>query len=161
MVYYKKSTQLQNAQYIDREGNKFLEVTYDYDRKKINVAGVFNAEYGLKDNTYDNNNSLFYFFSQIYPEKNKPIIFMLLQSKLNRLVEMYLKHIGEEEIIVGGKKIRAVKYEMGVNEKIAYSFWPYKYYYWYDASNRQFLKYSGIGEDKKIQTIQVMKYSEK
>lgn len=161
IVSYKNSTQIQDARYINSNGQKFLEVTYDYDKQKINITGTVNNSYRLKENTYDNNGSLFYLFGKIYPEKNETMIFTLLQSKLDRTVEMYLKQAGEEELWIGGKKIKALKYEMGINGFILSAFWPYKYYYWYSATDRRFLKYEGPDENKKVQTIQLVKYVEK
>ncbi|MDH4261831.1 MAG: hypothetical protein OEV78_02165 [Spirochaetia bacterium] len=160
VVQFKNKTEFQKVEYVNGEGKKFLEVVYDYVHEKINISGNVNNEYPLKESIYDNNGSLFYLFSQIFPKKNETMTFTLLQSKLDRKVGMYLKQVCEEELTIGGKKLNAIKYEMGLSSKITAAFWPHKYYYWYSANDRRFLKYEGLGENKKIQTIRLVNYKE-
>jgi len=161
VVQYKNNTELQKSEYLNADGKKFLEVQYNYANKKINVTGNVNNEFLLKPDVYDNNGSLFYLFSQIYPQKNKTMKFTMLQSKQDRTVPMYLKLVGKEEVMIDGKKTDALKYEMGLSSALISAFWPHKYYYWYAASDRRFLKYEGLGENKKVQTIQLVGYKEK
>jgi len=161
VVQFKNKTEIQKSEYTNGDGKIFLEVIYDYIKKKINISGDVKNEYFLKNNMFDSNGSLFYLFSQIFPEKNETMKFTLLQSKLNRTVDMYLKQAGEDELIIEGKKIKALKYEMGLSNKIIAAFWPHKYYYWYEVNDRRFLKYEGLGENKKVQTIQLIRYYER
>ena len=161
VVQYKNKTEFQKSEYTNGNGKRFLVVEYDYANKKINVTGNVNNEFELTPIVYDNNGSLFYLFSQIYPQKNETMKFIMLQSKLDRAAEMYLKYVGEDELMVGGKKIKSLKYEMGLSSAFISLFWPYKYYYWYAASDRKFLKYEGMGENKKVQTIWLVGYKEK
>ena len=154
-------TKLLNTKYFNPEGKEILSVIYDYNNEKINISGMKNSVLPLKGETFESA-SLFYLFSYIYPTTSKGINFNLLQSKNNRMVKMYLKQIGTETIDIGGEKIQAFKYEMGLKNFLASMFWPHKYYYWYSTDDRKFLKYQGMGPDgKNIETIELIYYSEK
>ncbi len=142
-----------NVEYINASGKKIREVKYNYFTNKIIISGDNNSEINYKKNTFDNNGSLFYIFSYLFPTTSSNLNFLLLESKDNKIVNMYLKYRGKEQIDIQGGKNEAYKYEMGLEGFIPSMFWPYKYYYWYSTQERKFLKYQGPRADKKIETI--------
>jgi hypothetical protein len=137
---------------------------YDYRENKVILSGNVNAKYNIKGPLYDNNGSLFYLFSVYYPQPEKRIKFKMVQSNLARItdpllrlmiihmvgpIEMSLKHIGQEVLVIEEKEMLAEKYEFGISEGTLSSFWPHKYYFWYSQEPRHLLKHTGMSNIKK------------
>ncbi|MCL6591046.1 MAG: hypothetical protein K6U80_13965 [Firmicutes bacterium] len=159
VILFQNKVEIISAKYY-RNDKEFLSVIYDYQKKKVFVTGSQKMTINLKDKLFDNNAALFYLFGHIYPQPNKIMSFTMLQSKLGRTVEMNLKALGTEDLIISGRTISAYKYEMSLSSRMASLFWPYKYYYWYSVENRVFLKYEGLNEKKQLQTITLINYDE-
>ncbi|MES0490916.1 MAG: hypothetical protein ABUK01_13045 [Leptospirales bacterium] len=142
------------TKYYDKSGIEYMRIVFDYTKKEIVLTGKVKDDYNIDRVTYDGNGSMFYVFSRIIPKPGKKIIFDILQSKSGRVVAMYLVYEKTEEIIIAGKTYKAKKYESGLHNRVLKTFWPYKYYYWFDVKNNRFLKYEGPGEGKKTERIE-------
>ena len=142
------------TRYYDKAGKEYMRIVFDYTKEKIVSTGKVEDDYKIDRVTYDGNGSIFYVFSRILPKPGKKIIFDLLDSKSGRVVGMYLVYEKTEEIIVAGKTYTAKKYANGLNSRLYRTFWPYKYYYWFDEKSNRFLKYEGPGEEKKTEIIE-------
>jgi len=144
-----------NTLYFDKNNVNYLVTTFQWDKKTIITTGTTKKNYQMETPfTYDANGSIFYIFSLFKPEDNGNTVLHILQSKEKRVVAMYLKYVKTEEIIINGKKRQAVKYETGLENKFLSLAWPYKYYYWYDKSNRHFLKYEGPYGHDDVETVE-------
>jgi len=144
-----------NTLYFDKNNVNYLITTFQWDKKIITTTGTTKKNYQMEiPFTYDANGSIFYIFSLFKPEDNGNTVLHILQSKEKRVVAMYLKYVKTEEIIINGKKRLAVKYETGLENKLLSLAWPYKYYYWYDKNNRNFLKYEGPYGHDDVETVE-------
>lgn len=162
--------------YINPRGQMTSTVNYDYRRNCLVLSGLNSAKYRLSENTFDNNGSLFYVFSLLYPTSSEPLVFHMVQSNLAHIespllrllicqlvgpVEMYLKNKGTENVDVLGVSYRAVKYELGIHDPRLVNFWPHVYTFWYQVGDRKPIKYEGLDADRNVNTIILVDYYER
>lgn len=142
--------------YINAEGTPYMEILFDEGAGIIRSSGLVEEEYDYEENVYDGNGSMFYVFSRRLPREGQRFLFHVLQSKDERMVEMYLSFVGIEEIELDGKVIEARKYENGLESALLSYIWPYKYYYWYALQDNRFLMYRGPAGHDDEELIQVI-----
>ena len=114
----------------------------------------------VKDRGYDRF-SLFYLFRGFPFRTEDKIIFDIVMHDPDniRVVKMYVKNLGEEEIEVLAGKFRCHKLEMGCARVIDDLIWPYKYYFWFTTDSfHHFVKYQGREMDLSILTNELESY---
>ncbi|MDH5719447.1 MAG: hypothetical protein OEZ13_02385 [Spirochaetia bacterium] len=129
--------------YFNKKKDEYMKLFFNYDKKEIYSTGKIEEEYDLDGTTYDATGATFYIFSKILPAAGKNYNFYLLQSKEERVVQMYLRYVSTENIFINGENKLALKYETGLESSILSLVWPYKYYYWFSAEDKKFLRYKG------------------
>lgn len=164
------------ARYLDAAGHETAHVDYDYLRKKINLVGIHDATYSLAPLAFENNGSLFDLFSRLYPEPGQELIFNLTQGNLSHIqsefqrllicklvgpIEMFLRATGTDTLEVGGKKVLAGHYQLGIHDPLLAPFWPVVYHFWYSLETpRILLKYQGMNPKNEVETITLVDYTE-
>ncbi len=145
-----------DTRYINAEGEQYMAIVFDPANHSISSSGLVEENYDLEEHTFDGNGAMFYVFSHFLPEPGERFLFHVLQSKDERIVQMYLSYAGSEEITVNGKSVRAKKYENGLESSLLSIFWPYKYYYWYSEEDNRFLMYRGPADHENEEIITVI-----
>lgn len=105
--------------------------------------------------------SLFYLFRGFpFGTEDKIIFDIVMHDPDNiRVVKMYVKYLGEEEIEVLAGKFRCYKLEMGCARVVDNLIWPYKYYFWFTTDSfHHFVKYQGREMDLSILTNELESY---
>ncbi len=171
--FFSEPTRLARVVYIDAEGRQTARVEYDYLKHTVTLTGLINVCYRSAENTYDNNGSLLYLFSRLYPPPGGKINFYLIQSNLSHIddsflrflisqlvgpVRMYLKDQGQESVEVLGQNYATTRYELGIADGSLARFWPHTYHFWYSLDERLPVQYQGIDAQRRVNTITLVDF---
>lgn len=130
------------------------EITVSMPDKKIKKV------FKLKEQGYDMV-SLFYLFRGFPFKRVDKIVFDLVMHDPDniRVVKMYVKYLGEEDVKVLAGTFHCYKLEMGCERVVENLVWPYKYYFWFTTDdNRHFVKYQGREMNLSILTNELESY---
>ena len=152
-ISYSPEFSFEKQTIYNSKGEPVLNVFSNHESNKIKLSGLYNAQYDMRPDLLNQNDSLGFQFSHYLPQRGKVFNFDLLLSMNNRIVGMYLKEVGQEVLNITGRKEDTLKYELGLNSALESVFWPYKYYYWYRLKDKLFVKYEGIEKNKNTNTI--------
>ncbi|MEW6515649.1 MAG: hypothetical protein AB1439_01915 [candidate division FCPU426 bacterium] len=171
VAFFEPPHRLMRAMYYNPERRLTSQTVYHYREKYLEMKGDLNVRYPLEGDIFDNSGSLFYLFSVFQPPVNGRLNFKLVQSNLSRIpdpflrfliaqlvgpVPMYLKHVKTENLAWQSSEVSALCFELAIAEGRLASFWPYKYYFWYDAKRQRLLQHQGQTTDKKMAVYRVI-----
>lgn len=152
-VRYTNRVEILEAKISGSQGaSNALHLRFDRTNNRLLWTGSINAEMPVVTNVILDK-TVFYIFSQVFPESNQTVYFQMLQPYDLRVVDMYLKWDGLEKIKMNGRTYQTVRYEFAVANPFAGMFWPYKYYYWYSLTNRKLVKHTGVEHNLSNESI--------
>ena len=132
--------------YFDLTGKKIL----------INKAGK-QKSIKCTEEIFLNSTCLFIALENIVPAgQGQKRGFKLFNVFNSRIVSMSFTRRENSLIEINGNQVLAAECVMKLTG-LGAIFWPYEYRYWFDIEDFSFLKYSGPGNDKKIDIVEIVK----
>ncbi len=152
----KETEKLLEAQY-EEPGQKILTIFVDNIGKKVLLKKDRTKEFKLTQDTFTSE-SLHYVGSS--PGKNLGLnetkIFYFITSKSFEERKMTFTYLGEQSVNLADREILVKQFEMKVDGFLESIFWPYTYFFWYEADTGLIVRYEGREPNKELKIIEII-----
>jgi len=144
---------------MDKKGNTLKKIEYYGNEARIIIPQKdIDETVNIESNTYDGWTLFYLFRALLFNIVDEEAAFSLIKETPNhgiQVVNMVVKVIGEEEVVVPAGTFSCYKVELGVAGFIGKLFWPIKYHYYFTKNDpHYFVKYV----DPEGECIELLKY---